>query len=398
MNLAAAPLQMLESLDRRMLGALRFVDAVSGLPVNGLMRIGTRGATEIRPRGSEALPLYPGEVRFVRNRAGLFIIVRAPLFNDYAGEFLAPEVPVSLQGGILRLRLALTTVDAGYLPQEFDYDLPRSLSAGSAAVLHSSGNVDGLVLEDAPFSVPIIGGQFTVNGQTIAVQTNDTLAQVFTEITTATGGAVTGVYDAAADQIVLTGNAPIALGGSADTSNFLVISRLAANGRQVVRSHGRVAGSVFAPLDVPLFRSPSARAESGWIVVRTRVVKTGTGVPLPGVLVRVFRSPRMPLDAPVGLGLSDWRGRASGEALVTITGIPRFRPGSGDSVVETEQPVEFEAVRDPSFTGATEQLPQVTSLLSGSGPGQIIASPAVSVPASMNVHAGGEYTVTLTMP
>lgn len=394
MNLAAT-MPVLEAVERRILGALRFVDAVSGLPVNGSMRIEARGALLIRPSGNTILPLVPGKVQFLQNRLGLFVIKRAPLFDDYANEFMAPAAPDSLQNSILRLRLALVTTDANYLPQEFDYDLPRSLAAGPATVYD-------VPLKEAAFSIPITGGQITVNGQAVAVRTDDTLTDVFAAIATATNGAVTGAYDTAADQIILTGKITILLGSAADTSNFLVAARLSTNGRQVVCSHGRVRGSIFLPLDIPLFRSTSARAESSWVILRTRVVKAGTGKPLPGVLVRVYRSPRTEGDTPIGMGLSDWRDRTIGEALVAVADIPRFRPGSGATVVETEQPVEFEAVRNPSFTGVGDQLPHCTSLLSGSGPGQIISpssSAAIQPPAEiMNVRAGAEYIVTLTMP
>ncbi len=402
MNLASAPMQPLETVDRRVLGAIRFVDALSGLPVNGFMRLEARSATVIRPSGTTPVPLGPDGVRFVRNRTGRFVIERAPLFEDYTNEFLSPTVPPSLENGILRLRLALVTAAPGYLAQEFDFDLPRSLSADAATALHGTDDVTGLTLSDAPFAVPVVNGQFSVSGQAVTVSTGDTLGQIFAAINTATSDAATARYDAAADQIVLTSTSPLVLGAPADTSNFLVAARLSTNGRKVVRSQDRIAASVFVPLDVPLFRSPSARSENSWIIVRARVVKTGTGEPLPGVLVRVFRSPRAPTDAPIGFGLSDWRVPTTGESFIAVAGIPRFWPGSGSSVVETEQPIAFEAVRDPSFTGAPDQLPCVTSLLSGSKSGLILApdlSPPVPAPAPVrNVSACREYAVTLTMP
>jgi hypothetical protein len=402
MNLSAAPMHTLESVDRRVLAALRFVDAISGLPVGAPVGVEARGATAIRPSGTTVLSLVPDQVRLVRNRSGLMVITRAPWFDDYENEFVEPEPPGTLQNGIMRLRLAVTANDTGYLPQEFDIDLPRALSTTAATALHASGDVSGLVLSDAPFCVPIMGGQFTVNGQGVAIHSDDTLEEVFATITAATAGAVTGAYDATADQIVVTGTAPITLGSAADTSNFLVAARLATNGRSVVRSHGRVAGSIFVPMDVPLFRSPSAGAESGWVILRARMARTGTGQPLPGALVRVFRSPRAGADRPIGLGLSDWRGTATGEALVTIAGIRRHWPGAGDAVVETEQPIEFETVRDPLFTGAKNQLPHATALMSVGKAGMMVAPsvvPAVPAPAAiMNVRSGGEYVVTLTMP
>jgi hypothetical protein len=110
----------------------------------------------------------------------------------------------------------------------------------------------------------------------------------------------------------------------------------------------------------------------------------------------------MALDKPIGMGLSDWRDRAAGEALVATSGIQKYSTGTGDKVIETQQKIEFEAIRNPSFTGAKGQLPDMTSLLYGSAEGQIIETnllPASSGPSPViDVKAGGEYAVTLKLP
>jgi hypothetical protein len=401
MAITSSSIKTLESIDRRVLGAIRFVDAVSGLPVNGFLRIEVRGATIISSTGNTSVPTFPDSVKLLRNRAGLFVIARAPFFDSYTDEFLDPQIPDSFKDKILRLRIALVAVEGAYLPQEFDVDLPRSIDTEIKLSLNSSDNVNSLSLNSAPFVVPVKAGTFAVNGHPVSVNITDTLKHVFDTIKTATGGNVTGSYDAVTDQIVLASDSQITLGSSSDTSNFLVAARLSNNGRNVVRSSGRIAGSVFVPLDIPLFRSPSAPLERGWIIVRTRVLKAGSNDPLPGVLVRVFRSPRMAGDMPIGMGLSDWREHTAGEALVAISGIQKFSTGTGDKVIETQQKIEFEAIRNLSFTGAEDQLPHVTSLLYGSAEGQIVETnllPVSSGPSPvLDVKAGGEYTVTLKL-
>jgi hypothetical protein len=172
--------------------------------------------------------------------------------------------------------------------------------------------------------------------------------------------------------------------------------------------------SVLRPQPVPLFRAPNAPVQDGWALLRVLVTQTGTSSPekrLPGVLVRVFRAPRADADGPIGEGMTDWRGDITGEALVPVLGILRFRPGDGDDVIETGQSIVFEATRHEGFTGAAGQLPDVPALLAGTGAG-VIRPPAIPQgsalrvlrpeptvpPAPLRVQPGREYTVHLAMP
>ncbi len=169
-----------------------------------------------------------------------------------------------------------------------------------------------------------------------------------------------------------------------------------------------VAGNVFAPQPVPLFRAPNAPVQDGWTLLRVRVTAAGITPEngLPGVLVRVFRQPRVAGDLPIGKGMTDWRGNIRGEALVPIAGLQRFRPGEGEHVVATDYAIEFEATRDPAFTGAVGQLPNVPRIVAGTGTG-IIRPPAqppgseltmLKPAAPLRVQAGRQYTVQLAMP
>jgi len=166
--------------------------------------------------------------------------------------------------------------------------------------------------------------------------------------------------------------------------------------------------SVFIPQRVEMFRAPGGFVQNGWAVLRVRVIESGTVPerPLPGVLVRVFRSPRGIADQPIGAGMTDWRGNARGEALVPVTGLQRFRPGSGQNVVETDLPIVLEATRDTRFTGAVDQSPDVARLVAGTADG-IVRPPDRPVnsqlqilrpPAPLQVQAGREYVVQLAMP
>jgi hypothetical protein len=159
--------------------------------------------------------------------------------------------------------------------------------------------------------------------------------------------------------------------------------------------------SVFDPVPVDLFRSPAAPVQDGWALLRVRIVEEGSDpeTPLPRVLVRVFRSPRGAQAPAIGVGMTEWRGGVRGEALVPVTGVPRFRPGPGNNVIETELPVLLEAAR--AVTGAADQLPDPSRILAAIPQGLGAPAPAGFVvlrPAQpVNVRAGQELSVQLSM-
>ena len=299
MNLDVMPHRRIEVVDRRVLGAVQFVDAVTGLPLVVPGPVDVRGATVAGVPVDVAL--HEHTVRLRQNRGGLVVIFRAPFFDTYAGTMDDPVPPPQTVANPLRLRLAVIDAGASYLPQEFLVDLPRALAPD-------------------------------------------------------------------------------------------------------------VVDSVFQPQRVGLFRAPNAPVQDGWAVLRVRVTAAGVTpvTPLPGVLLRVFRSPRGVNDRPIGAGMTEWRGHVRGEALVPVAGIQRFRPGAGPRVVETDQAIEFEATRHSGFTGAAAQLPDVPALMAGTGAGVIrppsqplnslleILRPAT--PPPIRVQAGREYVVHLAMP
>ena len=299
MNLELLPHRRLEISDRRVIGALQFVDAVTGLPVVFPARMEVRGA-EVAGTPVD-VALHEHAIRLQQNRTGLVVIFSAPFFEAYTGAFDAPATPPQIVANPLRLRLAIADAGPSYLPQAFSVDLPRSLDP------------------DVP-------------------------------------------------------------------------------------------ASVFNPVRVGLFRSPSAAVQDGWAVLRIRVTASGTNPPAPlaGVLLRVFRLPRAADDRPIGMGMTDWRGSIRGEALVPVADVQRFRPGAGANVIENDQAIEIEATRHSGFTGDAASLPDVPALVAGTGSGVIrppdlppasaleILQPAA--PPPLRVQAGREYVVHLAMP
>jgi flagellar hook-associated protein 2 len=130
--------------------------------------------------------------------------------------------------------------------------------------LNSTNDVSGLVLSGAGFASPVTAGAFTVNGNQVTLATTDTLQSVFDKINTATGGAVTGSYDATSDTISLTSANEIVLGSATDTSNFLQIAKLYNNGSGEVTSSAALgAVSLVGPMANANFATTISDGGSG---------------------------------------------------------------------------------------------------------------------------------------
>lgn len=113
-------------------------------------------------------------------------------------------------------------------------------TANVSAPLSPTDDVSTLTLSSAPFATPVTAGTFTVNGKQITIATSDTLQDVFNDISTATGGSVTGSYSTATDKISLRSSSPIILGSDTDTSNFLQAAQLNNNGTGTIASTNKL--------------------------------------------------------------------------------------------------------------------------------------------------------------
>ena len=117
-------IRVVEHVDRRVLGAFQFVDAVTQLPVIVAAQVEARSAGLV---GGGDVPLLKESVRLRQTRSGFWAIMRAPFFDAYEETFENPETPDEVEGTSLRLRIAVADAGPNYLPQEFQFDLPRSL-------------------------------------------------------------------------------------------------------------------------------------------------------------------------------------------------------------------------------------------------------------------------------
>lgn len=115
-------------------------------------------------------------------------------------------------------------------------------ATNAGAALATTSDVSTLVIGSAGFSTDVRAGTFSVNGKQITIATTDTLQAVFDKISAATGGAVTGSYDATNDKIILNSASEIVLGTATDTSNFLTVAKLSNNGTGLVESGTALGG------------------------------------------------------------------------------------------------------------------------------------------------------------
>lgn len=113
------------------------------------------------------------------------------------------------------------------------------------------------------------------------------------------------------------------------------------------------ATSLFQPVNVSLFPSATSSVDPGWAVIRASVRGTQIGQqprPLGGALIRVLDSS----NNPIARGMTDWRGRIIGEALVVVPGIPVTISSGGNGggpVLTHEIDVTLQVIFDPGAEG-----------------------------------------------
>lgn len=166
------------------------------------------------------------------------------------------------------------TASPGAATGEYDFQVTQTATkaqlngvADAGAALSSTNDVSGVLLGTMKLATAIKAGDFTVNGQKITVALSDSLQDVFNNISTATGGAVTGSYDATTDRVRLSSASPIVLGSANDTSNFLTALQLHNNG----------TGEVLAPTALGVVSVSAAILNANLRAVVSAVDGAGAG-------------------------------------------------------------------------------------------------------------------------
>jgi hypothetical protein len=95
----------LEAVERRVLGAVRFLDATTRLAVRSPLTVAGDG------------------LRLACNRQGLYVLLHAPGLEAHTASFPAP--PAQPAVGSVRVELAVSDPEGRYLPRRLALDLPR---------------------------------------------------------------------------------------------------------------------------------------------------------------------------------------------------------------------------------------------------------------------------------
>jgi hypothetical protein len=99
----------LEQVERRVLGALVFLDATTGMRIQSSLKVAAQG------------------VRFVRNRSGAYVIFSAPGLRAYTNAFrqqpVAPD-PASVALETVAIEISVTDPNHNYLPRRSTISLP----------------------------------------------------------------------------------------------------------------------------------------------------------------------------------------------------------------------------------------------------------------------------------
>ncbi len=129
-----------ERVDRRVLGAIRFVDAATGMSVRRPLRIEGEG------------------FRLIRNRSFDYVILQMSGLESHLTEFEAPPLTPDL--GSVALALSVSDPSRHYLPQLVSLALPRDPDKDNA------GNPDSLfqaaLVPLYPSSIAPVGGNWSI--------------------------------------------------------------------------------------------------------------------------------------------------------------------------------------------------------------------------------------------
>ena len=144
-----------EAVDRRVLGAVRFVDATTALPVAAPLRVATGGA------------------RLVRNRRNLFVVVDAPGLEEHTAAFLAP--PAAPPPASVPVPLTVRDPERRYLARRATIHLPRDPDPAHADQPQSLFQPVDVPLYPAP-GAPLAAGWAAVRAGGVAAGQDTPLA------------------------------------------------------------------------------------------------------------------------------------------------------------------------------------------------------------------------------
>ena len=168
-------------------------------------------------------------------------------------------------------------------------------ASNAGAAISATSDVSGVTLATMNVVTPITAGNFTVNGAQVAIETTDSLQDVFDKISTATGGSVTASYDPSTDTISLSSSGEIVLGAANDTSNFLSVAKLFNNGTGNITSTGQLgvvdtaAALINAHLQQPI-GGVDSNGDGSFVINGVTIAFNVNDDSIQGILTRINQS------------------------------------------------------------------------------------------------------------
>lgn len=178
----------LERQERRVLGALRCVDATTGIAIADRLQVGLAGAS------------------MTRNRSGLYVIVSAVELPDHEPAFTeAPEDP---DIGSVTLRGSVRDPSGRYLPRLISMDLPRDALPANAD--HANSLFMPIDVALYPSSIAPLGSNWSVLRVSVLEDASgDALGGALLRVTQGTKVLARGLSDWRGEALVTVPGVPV---------------------------------------------------------------------------------------------------------------------------------------------------------------------------------------------
>jgi hypothetical protein len=183
--------------DRRVLGALRFTDAVTALPIDAPLTVTAPG------------------VRWILNRRAQWVIASAPGMATHETEFLTPPVTPPL--GDVVVSFAVSDPSGRWLPRVGSIALPRDPDAAHAGQAQSLFAVQDIPMYPAP-AAPTQRGWAVVRASVAGSTPGSTLPHALVRVVRDSDGVRigAGMSDARGEALIAVEGIPSALLGDGD--------------------------------------------------------------------------------------------------------------------------------------------------------------------------------------
>jgi hypothetical protein len=183
--------------DRRVLGALRFTDAVTALPIDAPLSVSAPG------------------VRWIRNRRAQWIIASAPGLAEHETRFLAPPAAPPL--GDVTVPFTVRDPSGRWLPRLGSVALPRDPDSTHASQPESLFAVHDIPMYPAP-AAPTQRGWAVVRASVAGSTPGSTLPNALVRVVRDSDGARigAGMSDARGEALIAVEGIPSALLGDGD--------------------------------------------------------------------------------------------------------------------------------------------------------------------------------------